>query len=100
MSKPNKKKAPEAIIKSTYSEKTDVWSFGITVIEILTRLAPYPGKSVVEVMTTVVNGELPVIEYPEWLTSKVKQFLIEKCFAVNGNQRTTFKVKKLDKNID
>ena len=79
-----------------YSEKTDVWSFGITVIEILTRKAPYPNKTTSEIISAISKQQLP-IEWneEEWTTNeKVKQFLIEKCFAFDANQRPSFKVRK------
>ena len=34
--------APECIKFRKYSFKSDVWAFGITIIEILTRKIPYP----------------------------------------------------------
>ena len=79
-------------MKQEYSEKTDVWSFGITVIEILTRQAPYPNKTRVEVLTSVSKGELPIEFNEEWSNEAIKQFLKEKCFAFNPNQRFSFKV--------
>ena len=86
------KQAPEAIEKREYSEKTDVWSFGITIIEILTRESPYPNKTRVEVITSVSKGELPIEFNEEWSNEATKQFLIEKCFAFDANQRSSFKV--------
>ena len=86
------KQAPEAITKREYSEKTDVWSFGITIIEILTRESPYPNKTRVEVITSVSKGELPIEFNEEWSNEATKQFLKEKCFAFDANQRSSFKV--------
>ena len=41
--KKNKKwSAPELLEQHKYSFKSDIWSFGITCIEILTRNDPYP----------------------------------------------------------
>ena len=39
---PLKWMAPECITEGEYSTKSDVWAFGITMIEILTRDLPYP----------------------------------------------------------
>lgn len=36
-------KAPEALKHRIYSNKTDVWSYGVTLIEILIRDDPFPG---------------------------------------------------------
>ena len=39
---PLKWMAPESIERSMYSEKSDVWSFGITIWEVMTRaITPY-----------------------------------------------------------
>ena len=46
---PLKWMAPESLMQRKYSERSDVWAFGITVIEILTRLTPYPALSPTEV---------------------------------------------------
>ena len=75
---------------------TDVWSFGITVIEIFTRKSPYPNKTTSEIISAISKQQL-AIEWneEEWSTNeKVKQFLIEKCFAFDPNQRYSFKVRK------
>ena len=55
-------KAPEALMKQEYSEKTDVWSFGITVIEIFTREIPYPNKTISEIISAISKQQLPI----EW----------------------------------
>ena len=79
-----------------YSEKTDVWSFGITVIEIFTREVPYPNKTTSEIISAISKQQLP-IEWneEEWSANdEVKQLLLEKCFAFDANQRSSFKVRK------
>ena len=75
-----------------YSEKTDVWSFGITVIEIVTRKSPYKDINRMEIVSSVVKGEL-LMEFPEHLKIEIKQFLKEKCFAYKPENRAKFKVK-------
>ena len=79
-------------MKGQYSEKTDVWSFGVTCVEILTREKPYPTENGVEVMTAVSKGEKHPDNIPEWTPIELKQFLIENCFAFEADNRTTFKV--------
>ena len=38
---PLKWMAPEALVQKKYSTKSDVWSFGVTVVEILSQEEPY-----------------------------------------------------------
>ena len=63
-------------------------------IEILTRRAPYPHKTTSEVISAISKNEL-LIEWNEgWANDHIKHFLIEKCFAFDPSQRSTFKVIK------
>jgi len=55
---PLKWMAPECITDSIYGTKSDVWAFGITVIEILTREDPYPGQEPLNVAAKVAQGTL------------------------------------------
>jgi len=36
--------AKESIEHRRYSQKSDVWSYGITIIEMYIRSTPYPGE--------------------------------------------------------
>ena len=48
--------APECITTSKYSLKSDVWAFGVTVIEIITQSVPYPEyKNLVELVRTNIS---------------------------------------------
>jgi len=37
--------APEILSKSAYTYKSDTYSFGITLLEFLTKANPFPGES-------------------------------------------------------
>ena len=40
---PLKWMAPECITNAKYSDKSDVWSYGVLIVEIVTADVPYPG---------------------------------------------------------
>jgi serine/threonine protein kinase len=48
---PLKWMAPESIRHSRYSLKSDVWSFAVTIVEILTREKPYPEMQPLQVVS-------------------------------------------------
>ena len=66
----------------------------MTIIEILSRQAPYPDKNAVEVFTSVSKGGFEsLVDWNEgWATEKMKSFLMGSCFVFDPNQRSTFKV--------
>ena len=54
---PIKWTAPEAATKKEYTTKSDVWSFGILLYELVTHGSnPYPGMSNNEALQAVLNG--------------------------------------------
>ena len=82
--------SPESLRCQTYSFKTDVWSFGVTAWEVITRKDPYEGVEVVSVALEVVNGK--VLEHlvfpsdvPESLTT-----LIQRCWSMDPLKRPNF----------
>eukprot|EP00742_Colponemidia_sp_Colp-10_P007271 GILJ01007817.1.p1 GENE.GILJ01007817.1~~GILJ01007817.1.p1 ORF type:complete len:862 (-),score=71.89 GILJ01007817.1:172-2757(-) len=50
--------APEVIANQNYTEKADVFSFGVVLWEMVTREPPYQGKLPVQVATAVLNKGL------------------------------------------
>ncbi len=49
---------PEIIMGRKYTEKADVYAFGIILWEILTRLEPYEDKEPMQIVVEVVNDNL------------------------------------------
>lgn len=94
--------APENIIDGLFSEKSDVWSFGITAIEILLGKAPYSNVPSHTLPDLLRNGlaspviEIPTTRTPGWLCA-----LLTRCFSQNPASRPTFSeiVKLLDEGI-
>jgi len=87
---PLKWMAPEALIQRIYSTKSDVWSYGVTLVEILTSgQDPYPGIDPVEAATAVMQeGLCPTI--PGHCPIKLGQ-LLHDCFSRNPDPRPEFK---------
>lgn len=85
---PLKWMAPEAIRKKKFSEKTDVWAFGVTCTEILSRGEdPYPGMDAVQVATAVVTEKLTPT-FPD-VHSRLSDILYY-CFVFEPEGRPTF----------
>ena len=82
--------APEVIKESTYTEKADIFSFGVVMAEIATRVPPYYGIDKKEVATNVLNR-------PDYRPSVDKSSvpreyyeLMKKCWEHSPSKRPSF----------
>ncbi|XP_042346946.1 protein-tyrosine kinase 6b [Plectropomus leopardus] len=86
---PYKWSAPEAISHGKFSNKSDVWSFGVLLYEIITYGGvPYPAFSTQEVYQQVIKG------YRMPAPSKCPDFLYRtmlKCWSLEPEDRPDFK---------
>ncbi|XP_064604816.1 tyrosine-protein kinase SRK3-like isoform X2 [Liolophura sinensis] len=86
---PVKWTSPEAGLKGTFSIKSDVWSFGILIYEMVTfGRIPYPtwgGKQTLEMTEAGYRMEKPTEECPD-----VVYELMLKCWAREPERRPTF----------
>uniref|UniRef100_A0A8C6S7I9 Tyrosine-protein kinase n=1 Tax=Neogobius melanostomus TaxID=47308 RepID=A0A8C6S7I9_9GOBI len=89
---PYKWSAPEAISHGKFSSKSDVWSFGVLLYEIITFGGnPYPGFTLKEVFEQVKDG------YRMPCPTKCPEFLYKimmECWSAEPENRPTFKLLK------
>ncbi|XP_015786449.1 tyrosine kinase receptor Cad96Ca [Tetranychus urticae] len=91
--------APEALKDYTFSVKSDVWSFGVLMWEIVTLgSTPYPGMDTKEVMRKVINGFR--LEKPDHCRREMYNIMYY-CWETRPASRPTFTelIDKLDKLI-
>ncbi|KAJ8301118.1 hypothetical protein KUTeg_020105 [Tegillarca granosa] len=87
---PVKWMAPESLEKGNYNSKSDVWSFGVVLWELMTRgVNPYPEVDNWDVLRYIKSGRrMPQPPYcPDSL-----YLVMQKCWAFNPNDRPKFSV--------
>jgi serine/threonine protein kinase len=67
-----------------YSEKVDVYSFGIIVWEVVTRKQPFAGRNFMGVTLEVLEGRRPQIPGD---CPKAVQKLMQKCWHADASKR-------------
>lgn len=88
--------APERIKHSnldvnTYSVQSDVWSLGLSILEIAKGCYPYPPETynnVFSQLSAIVDGEAP--ELPKEKFSNDAQDFVRRCLHKNPNKRPTY----------
>lgn len=82
--------SPEIFDESHYTEKADVYSFGIVLWELIFRTKPWAGKHSMRVIQAVVSGERPSILNMPADTPEFMKILMVKCWAHNPHERPNF----------
>eukprot|EP01102_Stenamoeba_stenopodia_P021944 TRINITY_DN8973_c0_g1_i2.p1 TRINITY_DN8973_c0_g1~~TRINITY_DN8973_c0_g1_i2.p1 ORF type:complete len:622 (-),score=153.34 TRINITY_DN8973_c0_g1_i2:74-1939(-) len=80
--------APEVIAQENYDEKADIWSLGITIIEMADGIPPRANLNPRWAMNTILHQDPPTLEDPsKW--SKELNDLISKCLKKKPAERPT-----------
>jgi len=76
--------APEVLKGERYSEKADIYSFGIIMWEVITRKQPFAGTNFIGITLEVLEGHRPPLpkDCPEALAK-----LIKKCWHTKAEKR-------------
>jgi len=90
LSNPSKWMSPEAFHNREFSEKSDVWSFGIVSIEILTRSLPFPNLSARDFLKSY-NDEVSKVntQIPQNIPANLSK-LLKACLETETKDRPTF----------
>jgi len=84
---PLKWSSPELLQEKKYSEKSDIWSFGIISIEIFTRSVPFVEYKALDYAMGLVSGKI-VPTAPEICPDRYKP-IINQCFSKQPSSRPT-----------
>ena len=82
--------SPEVISKSTYNKKTDIWSLGITAIEMAEGEPPYSHIHPVRAMFVIQKNPARGLTEPQKWSQEFNDF-VSKCLIIDAKQRPTAK---------
>lgn len=81
---------PESIFKSQFSIKSDVYAYGITIIEILTKKQPFHKLDNTSFVEAISTGTIsPVDELPSDVSEEIR-FLVKACTEKDAHLRPNF----------
>ncbi|OHT05010.1 STE family protein kinase [Tritrichomonas foetus] len=81
--------APEVLRNENgYSEKTDIWSLGLTSIEFATGKMPYSGMKFMESLVQIIDHEPPTLPDNKEFSAAYKDF-VKQCLMSNPLKRAT-----------
>lgn len=78
--------APEVLAGSDYTNKADVWSFGIMVYESLFNEMPWPARNIKDLLSKLKNN---ILRFPDD-TLPIFKTIITSCLKVDPNKRASF----------
>ena len=85
---PYKWMAPESLTNNVFSKKTDVWSYGVTLWEVMARSLPFPEMDIYMAADQITKFGLRLPLAPAWPPKW--QALLQECWNVDPSQRPDF----------
>lgn len=82
--------APEVANREPYNEKVDIWSLGITVVEMMCGGPPYSNETPIKVLQIIKANQKPIIEGCHKYSVAFRNFL-NQCLTVDSEQRPSAK---------
>jgi serine/threonine protein kinase len=79
--------APEMYSTVTYTNKVDVYAYGMLLYELLTESVPFRGKKAMQIAMGVVNGERPILHRS---TPPGLARLMRRCWSADADERPDF----------
>ncbi|KAK6621281.1 hypothetical protein RUM43_011587 [Polyplax serrata] len=82
--------APEVILamdEGQYDGKVDVWSLGITCVELAERKPPYFNLNAMSALYHIAQNDTPQLQSPDW--SEIFRHFVDSCLKKNPNDRPT-----------
>jgi len=82
--------APEVIFDTTYTTKSDIWSYGVVLFEIFTYgSVPYPNLSSLEEVKLVIRNKSSPLKCPDTSPPEIQE-LMNKCLQYEPSLRPDF----------
>ncbi|CAH8473535.1 unnamed protein product [Heterobilharzia americana] len=83
--------APERLNNSTYDVRADIWSLGISLLELATGSFPYTGTQIeFAIMTKIISDPAPSLPHHIPFTPAFRQF-VELCLTKDHTQRPKYR---------
>jgi serine/threonine protein kinase/TolA-binding protein len=79
--------SPEQIRDNTIDEKSDIWSLGVTLYELINFNHPFGGKTISETIDKILNSEPPSLRKQDKKIPKEVEAIIFKCLEKNPKKR-------------
>ena len=87
--------SPEVLSNSEYNKKTDIWSLGITAIEMAEGEPPYSHINYMRAMWVIQNNPAQGLTLPEKWSKEFNNF-VGRCLTVDPKRRPTAKELLID----